>query len=355
MKQKMLILLVIGAAAVCVAVLLHVRSNKETETSPGAPDASQTRALQPSVITNPALPELHTLLVDDYHSTNSHAAITSAIAHELIAEQLRTNEAFLEWATNAVISTITQFVQNVSIPIYGSAGLTGDTLKIRKVTADAPVGLHAEAVFDPNPAVEGPLEFIVEGGIHPTLQLVQNAYRTERYQLNPTTTAWGRSRRNIGPMDWSGAVAPLDKGQVDELARKAFHAITGMNLESFNVETKIDIEKFPNPNGVHADATVATDSKIKILTPKDVVYPFAIIKYGDANSVRVPFFGEMVQTSPGRGEFVSLLAIVSKTEAVYELGEKFLGQGTWESNMLKQVNSMNTTQRGEVYRRLFAR
>jgi len=183
--------------------------------------------------------------------------------------------------------------------------------------------------------------------------LVQNAYRTERYQLNPTTTAWGRSRRNIGPMDWSGAVAPLDKGQVDELARKAFHAMTGMNLDSFNVQTKIDIEKFPNPNAVHTDVTVASDSKIKILTPKDVVYPFAIIKYGDANSVHVPFSGEMVQTSPGRGEFVSLLTIVNQSEAVFELGEKFLGQGNWERNMLDQVNSMNTEQRGEVYRRLF--
>jgi len=137
------------------------------------------------------------------------------------------------------------------------------------------------------------------------------------------------------------------------LARKAFHAMTGMNLDSFNVQTKIDIEKFPNPNAVHTDVTVASDSKIKILTPKDVVYPFAIIKYGDANSVHVPFSGEMVQTSPGRGEFVSLLTIVNQSEAVFELGEKFLGQGNWERNMLDQVNSMNTEQRGEVYRRLF--
>ena len=347
MKQKMLILIAIGIAVVCVTVLLHVRSNKETATWQGAPSAPQ-----PSGVANAALPELHALLVDDYHSTNSHAAITSAIAHQLIAEQLRTNEAFLEWATNVAITTITQFVQNAGIPIYGCANLTGDTLKIQKATADAPVGLHVEAVFDPNPAVEGPLEFVVEGGIHPTIQLVQNAYRTERYQLNPPT--WGRSPRKIPPMDWSGAVAPLDNGQVDEMARKAFQAMTGMNLDSFNVQTKIDIEKFPNLNAAHADVTVASDSKINILTPKDVVYPFAIIKYGDANSVRVPFFGEMVQTSPGRGEFVSLLAIVNKSGAVLELGEKFLGQGTWESNMLKQVNSMNTTQRGEVYRRLFA-
>lgn len=353
MRQKILILTVTVAAAVSVAVFFHVRSNKKAETSEGMPPVSQgtPSASQPGITTNPALPELHTLLVDDYHSTNSHVAITSAIAHELIAEQLRTNEAFLEWATNVVISTITQFVQNAGVPIYGSAGLTGDSLKIQKVTADAPVGLHAEAAFDPNPSVEGPLEFVVEGGIHPTMQLVQNVYRTERYQLNPPT--WGRSPRKIPPMDWSGAVAPLDKRQVDAMARKAFHAMTGMNLDSFNVRANIEMEKFPNPNAVHADVTVASDSKIKILTPKDVVYPFAIFKYGDANSVRVPFFGEMVQTSPGHGEFVSLLAIVDKANATFELGVQFLGQGTWESNMLNQVNSMNTTQRGQVYRRLF--
>lgn len=220
------------------------------------------------------------------------------------------------------------------------------------MTANAPVGLHAEAVFDPNPAVEGPLELVVEGGVHPTIQLVQNAYRTERYQLNPTTTIWGKSVRNIGPMDWSGAVVPLGKGQVDEIARKAFHAMTGLNLDSLSVQTKIDIEKFSNPNAIHANV-ITSDSKIKILPPKDDVYPFAIIRYGDANSVRVPFFAEMVQTSPGRGEFVSLLAIVNKSEAVFELGEKFLGQGTWESKMLTQVKSMNTEQRGEVYQRLF--
>jgi hypothetical protein len=126
--------------------------------------------------------------------------------------------------------------------------------------------------------------------------------------------------------------------------------MTGLNLDSLNVQTKIDIEKFPNV--ANADV-VTSDPKIKVVTPSDVVYPFAIIRYGDANSVRVPFFAEMVQTSPGRGEFVSLLAIVNKSEAVFELGEKFLGQGTWESNMLKQVNSMDTEQRGEVYRRLF--
>jgi hypothetical protein len=335
MKQKMLILTAIGVAAVCVVLLLHVRSNKETEISQAAPSAAQ-----PSGVTNAALPELHTLVVDDYHSTNSHVSITSAIAHELIAEQLRTNEAFLEWATNAVTMTITQFVQNASISIYGSSGLTPDALKFRKVTAEAPVGLHAEVVYDPNPSAEGPLAFIVEGGIHPTIQLVRNPYRTEMAQLYPYTM---RSPRKIAPMDWSCAVAPLDKGQVDGMARQAFHAMTGVNLDSLNVQTKIETEDFPN----------RTDANRKTFSAKDVVYPFAIFKYGDSNSVRVPFYGEMVQTSPGHGEFVSLLAIVSKTEAVYELGEKFIGQGTWESNLLNQVNSMNTEQRGAVYRRLF--
>lgn len=144
-------------------------------------------------------------------------------------------------------------------------------------------------------------------------------------------------------MDWSCAVTPLDKGQVDEMARKTFHAMTGMDLNRFNVQTMIETEKLPKP----------TDSNYIILSAKDVVYPFATFKYGDSNSVRVPFSGEMVQTGPGHGEFVSLFAVVSKTEAIYELGEKFIGHGTWENNMVKKVNSMNTAQRSEVYRRLF--
>jgi hypothetical protein len=347
MKQKLLILAVICVVAVSVGILLYLRSSKETGTAQGAPSPSQ-----PGVVTNADLQGLHTLLVDDYHSTNSQISISSAIAHELIAEQLRTNEAFLEWATNAVISTITQFVQNGSIPIYGASSLTADALKFRKVTADAPVGLHAEVVFDPNPPVEGPLAFIVEGGINPTIQLVRNGYRTETYQLD--SLAQERSPRKIGRMDWSCAVAPLDKGQVDEMARKAFHAMTGRDLGSLNVGTKIEVEKFLNRNAVHQDVTVTGDPGVKIFTPKDYVYPFATFKYGDVNSVRVPFSGEMVQTSPGHAEFVALLAIVGKSEAVYELGEKFLGQGTWERTMLDQVNAMDTEQRGEVYRRLFA-
>jgi predicted nucleic acid binding AN1-type Zn finger protein len=144
-------------------------------------------------------------------------------------------------------------------------------------------------------------------------------------------------------MDWSVAVTPLDKGQVDEMARKAFHLMTGLNLDSFNVRTKIETEGLPK----------RSDSDNKIFSAKDVEYPFATFKYGDSNSVRVPFSGEMVQVSPGHGEFVSLLAIVSKTEAVYELGEKFIGHGAWESALVKKVNSMDTAQRGEVYRRLF--
>src|SRR5215469_3641723 len=121
MKQNLLILTVIGAVAITVAVVYWLHSSKNTE----PPQAVQPRGNA----------ELHTLLVDDYHSANSRTATKSAIAHELIVEQLRTNEAFLVWATNSVIMTITQFVQNGSIPIYGSSGLTRDALKFRKVTA----------------------------------------------------------------------------------------------------------------------------------------------------------------------------------------------------------------------------
>ena len=91
----------------------------------------------------------------------------------------------------------------------------------------------------------------------------------------------------------------------------------------------------------------------KLFTPKDYVYPFAIFSYDDKRPIRVAFSGEMVQTSAGRGEFVNLFAVVRKTEAIFELGEEFLGKGTWEQAILDNVHSLNTEQRGEVYRRIF--
>jgi hypothetical protein len=310
----------------------------------------------PVVATNQSITNIRKLLVEDYHSTNEHDSMTSALAHQLIAEQLKTNTAFLEWASNATVSVILEFATNADVPIYGISGLTADTLQLDKVSVNGQVGLYAEAEYDRDPTNEGPLEFIVEGGIHPTLLRVQNRYRLITYQLSPQQ--WGRDGRKIGRMDWSQAAQPLAKEQVDTLARKAFHEMTGLDLSSFQIrQTKIDIEPIVNPDASHSGVTVTGNLNARLYTPQDKVYPFVEFRYDDttpAHPANVAFSGQMVQTSTRQGQFVELFAVLRKTEAVYELGEKFLGQGTWEQPLLDHVNSLNTDQRGEVYRRIFS-
>ena len=305
--------------------------------------------------TNRSVMELRELLNDDYHSTNEYVAMTSALAHQLTAERLRTNVAFLEWATNTTKSVILHFTAKRDIPIYGVVGLSEDSLQVDKVTVNGLVGMSCEAVYDPDPTNEGPLAFIVEGGIHPTILRVQNGFRTISYQLHPEY--WRTGRRNIGRMDWSSAVRPLDERGVRELAYRAFREMTGLELDSFQLKTAmVHLPGVLNPNALHADVTTTGSLNAKLYTPEDYVYPFAEFRYDDTsptNRMHVAFSGQMVQTSPGHGEFIELFAVVGKTEAIFELAERFLGQGTWEQDLLETVRSLDTEQRGQVYRRIF--
>lgn len=349
------ILLVFGVLVIAIFALWlrHDRS------SVGVPTTVQPETNHPVdaeiVATNQGIVEIRKLLVNDYHSTNEHDAITSALAHELIAEELRTNAVFLEWATNITKAVISHFTTNGNVPIYGLAGFTLNALQLDKVTVNGMVGIHAVATYDPDPTNEGPLEFIVEGGIHPTLLRVQNSYRLINYQLSPER--WKQSPRDIGRMDWSSAVSPLDKGQVGTLAYHAFHEMTGLNLGGFQLETtKIDVQGILNPNAEHSGVSVTGNLNAKLYTPKDYRYPFAEFRYDDTTPKHEPhvaFSGQIVQTSLGHGEFVELSAVVRKTEAIFELGEKFLGRGTWEQSMLTNVSSLNTEQRGQIYKRIF--
>jgi len=352
MKFKFLILVLTGAVALILILLPLFRENSK-EGNHVAQPAQRAALPQPrGVESNEALKELHSMLVDDFLSTNSEASVTSSIARQLICERLNTNRAFLVWATNAAKSVILRFITNGNVPVYGATSLTADALEFNKVTAFVLFGLQADARFDPNPSTEGPLDFVVEGGIHPTIQRIENGYRMESYQINPQSWKW--APRKIGRMDWSSAAAPLDKNQVDRLARNAFQEMTGLGLDTFDVETKIETPGILNPDAVHPDVTVTGIPNARLYSiPKDYLFPFATFKYGDSGSVRVPFSGEMVQTSPGRGEFVSLFAITSKRGAMFELGEEFLGHGTWEQKFLAEVRAMNTEERERVYRRIF--
>jgi len=238
---------------VLVAGLALVFWLKQSQKPAEAPNVVETPTIRPDadqpVVSNQSIAELRNLLVADYHSTNEHDAITSALTHELIAERLRTNAVFLDWASNVTKSVILRFVTNGSIPVYGSSGLTADSLQLCKVTANGMVGMYAEAVYAPNTTNEGPLEFIVEGGVHPTRLRVQNSYRLVSYQLSPER--WARSQRKIGRMDWSGAVQPLDKEEANTLSRHAFREMTGLDLDSFHLgKTKIDSERIRQLDGI---------------------------------------------------------------------------------------------------------
>jgi hypothetical protein len=352
MRAKILIP-VFGVLAIAVIVWFCFKPIAESERPPAtkAIPSAQGAGVSNEVVTNASALALRKLLVSDYHSTNAHVSVSSLLAHQLIAERLNTNEAFLEWATNAATTAIMRFVTNTEVPVYGAQDITPDSLEFDKVTADAPRGLEARAYFDPDPTNEGPLEFVVEGGVNPTIMMVRNTYRMESYQLDPDL--WKTSPRHIGRMGWSGTSVPLDKKQVDTMAQNAFYEMTGRSLNSFNVGSRIATDKILNHDAVHPGVTVTGNLNAKLFTPQDYVYPFATFQYGDSNFTKVPFQGEMVQSAAGKGEFVELLVIARKQDALFELGEKFFGQGNWEQDVIDGVNSMNTEQRGQVYQRVF--
>lgn len=230
----LVLVLLLGVTAIIGLLCFERKSGSQISPASGSPSTNKLATVSAKYETNVSVVELRALLVDDYHSTNQHDSLTSLLAHQLIAERLRTNQAFLEWGTNVTAALITRFITNGSVPVYGTAGLTANALQFYKVTAQAPVGLDAEAIYDPHPDREGPLIFIVQGGVNPTIQMIENQYRVETYQLDPDL--WKRYPRHIERMDWSHAAQPLHREQVRALAYRAFNEMTGLDLSSFSLE-----------------------------------------------------------------------------------------------------------------------
>jgi hypothetical protein len=81
----------------------------------------------PKIAVERSVTDLRKLLVVDYRSTNEDDSFTSALAHQLIAEQLQTNSLCLDWASNAVKRVILDFLSKGDVPIYGAAGVTADS------------------------------------------------------------------------------------------------------------------------------------------------------------------------------------------------------------------------------------
>jgi hypothetical protein len=349
MRAKLLIVILIVPIVAALILLPRFRVSPGNGKVSRQSMSSTNVVVAVSIVTNPEIERLRDV-VNDYHSTNHHTSFASVITHELIAEQLKTNAAFLEWATNVAATTIADFVKNGGVPIYGITNFSADALQFDKVTVDSWNGLFARAIYDPTPTLEGPLEFNVEGGIHPLITRIQNGYRMEKYQLDPSL--WTRAPRNLGRMDWSGATAPLNKSIVKMMVEQAFHELTGMNLDTLHIGLEISTPEILNTDASHPTETVAGENAhAKLYSSKDYLYPFATFSINYTNVVL--FEGEIVQTSAERGEFVSITTLERNTQALFDFGEKFLGNGTWERDMLDQVNSMNKEQQREVYQRIF--
>ena len=295
-----------------------------------------------SVVTNPVqqtngFAGLHQVL-RNYGSTNDDAFMTSILVRQLIAEQLLANEDFLEWATNASRCAVVKHLLGGNIPIYEISKVTPDDLMIEHVTVFAKSGLHVDI------HCHGFL-ITVDGGTNLIVTLVENPYKMEDYQLD--------HRRER--MDWSHALRPLDKSATDRMARDAFTQMTGRNLNEFKVTPDILIPAIPNFDVRRHDVQVTGIPGANIISSKDKSYPFAEFWYRIPGSSYCPFDGEVVQISDGKGEFVKLFAPVGVSDAMLTLAEKFLAPQSenWEQNILNQVRSLNTEQRGEVYQRVF--
>jgi hypothetical protein len=139
---------------------------------------------------------------------------------------------------------------------------------------------------------------------------------------------------------------------VRAMVAQAFHALTGKELADLKINLSITTPKILNTDASHSGQTVTGENlHAKIYSANDYVYPFATFTTDHTNAF--PLEGEIVQTSPGHGEFVYIMALQRSKEGLFDLGEKFLGQGTWERSVLDQVGSMDDEQRGEVYKRIF--
>ena len=295
-------------------------------------------AVGPVAQTN-GLVKLHQVL-RDYGSTNNESFMTSILVRQLIAEQLLANEGFLEWGTNAAKMAIVKFL-NGDVPIYEVSNVNPDDLKIEHVTVFAKSGLHVDIRYHA-------LQITVDGGTNLIVTMVENPYKMEDYQIDPS------HRRER--MDWSHAARPLDKHLVDRMARDAFAQMTARNLDEFKVTPDIQTPDILNFDVKRPDVQVTGIPGANLISSTDKVYLFAQFFYRIQGSAYCPFNGEVVQTSDGHGEFVKLFAPVGSPDAMLSLAKKFLAPQSenWDQNLLDQVRSMNTEQQGEVYRRVFS-
>jgi hypothetical protein len=349
MRTGTLVLSAGGVLLAALVVLWHTRGRLAAAPTLVRAESTRPQAGSPTLntndqgaTTNDSMARLRSIARNV--SMTATGAIASYEVRGMIADRLRTNEAFLRWATNAATTAVGKLAGNAKIPIHGTKGLAADNLKL-SVDVRAAGGLYAEAVYDQNTNSEGPLYFIVEGGTNPVVGLVQNQYRMASYQLDPQS--WGSSQypRTVGRMDWGNATSPLDPSLVEGMAKEAYFAMTGSELPP-NLVPKIDVSGVTDPTVQDPDVQVIGKQGATVATVNNQRYPFAIFQFGEPDTLNQPFSGEMFQSQPGQPEIVNLFVVPNLRNAVLELGDEFLGpsSGDWAQEVLNNVGSTPSDQ-----------
>jgi hypothetical protein len=265
-------------------------------------------------------------------------ATTSYEIRLAIADRLGTNEAFLRWATAAVSTAVCKLAQGKSAPIYGAAGLTSSNLQI---TASANVGgLYAEATYERDTNSDGPICFIIEGGTNPIIGSLRNPYRMEAYQLDPKAAESPFYPRKIARMDWGNAAAPLDQARVEAMAREAYIAMTGTLIPDGD-QAIIRVPAVTDWTFQDPAVQVTGKPGATVRTINNERYPFAEFEFFDPATNDRIFRGQMVQTSPGRGEIVELFTTPSTEcfqNSLIDLAQQFL-PGDWAQEVQAKFGS----------------
>ncbi len=347
-KVKTILPLAIGAVLVAVLVMSHSRSQaglyqplpvRSTSNLPVA-----TAVIARSTINSPAGDSLLKLReMSSNPRMTAEGAITSYEIRGMIADRLRTNEAFCEWATSAVVTAVCNLAQNPNFSIYGTTGLSSNDLNI-SVDVVSVGGLRGTASYAPDTNSEESVEFVVEGGTNACVSMVQNRCRAFDYQTDEANFQTPTNPGHVGHMDWGNAKQPLSTNQLVEMSREAYSAMTGKWLAG-TVQAKIDESAVIDPTIADPSVQVIGTPGARVATTLNRRYPYAWVSFAATNASFQPFNGELFQTRTGRGEFVKMIAFGRSKDqvqtAVFQLADQFLTPEStnWAQEVLTNVGS----------------
>ncbi len=314
------------------------RANAPSPTAANPPTKSLTVRRDSAGLAQTNLAKLLTIVSNP--EKTGRGAIASYEAREIIADRLRTNEAFRLWATNQVWRAVARIMQNPKLHIYGTSNLTTNNIA---VTVDTqPVGgLLAVACYYPDTNGSNLLTFNVEGGTNPVIEMIQD--NNHLIDLLPPQH-WGLS-------DWSGATRPLDPAFIQEIAQAAYTEMSGNPLPA-NLVFHCDTGPITDRT-VHDPNVIVTGShSMTVATTANQRYPFASFGYKDPIWDGDTFSGQIIQTQSGQAEIVELFYPPWIQQSIMELASVFLSGESpdWPGEVLSEVG---TTPPDQVLKKLW--